>query len=337
MRLVLIALTILISCRAQAFPGARDYAVNGCRIYAPTQVIERVLPGERCLFLENGDYISATGTTLRYYSGTGEVRWELNGHFHHQMNFTNDRKRILVISSVLGSMQREQVKRYDRLIVIGLDGKVTSSLDLHIALEAAGAKSISVNNRFGDVVAAELEGSHVNSFYEIPDLRKSSAPDWLKNATYVVNGLNHGVMFIDKDLKKILRIWKSPFSFFHNVHDAQITPSGSLIYFNNNSAAGSATMLYSSVDEIDLRSGYRTLEIKAEPEVFFFSRHSGGVQVLTQDLIMFSHAIAGYFVYSRQKRKIIFAGHAPYINREQLVTAQQIKIEDLTEFVKKKF
>lgn len=335
MRLVLLLVLIPLSAFGQLFPGPKDYATNGCRIYAPAQLVVRVLPGERCLFFDNGDFISSGPGHIRYYSSLGEVKWEVKGHFHHQMNFSNDRQRILAISSVVGKVGRDELKRYDLLMILGIDGKIHATLALDRALEEAGINPILQVNQH-KMIPIESEGSHLNSFYEIPPLKRGvSAPDYVAPGSFVVNGLRQGVLFIDKELKRITKQWVSPFSMVHSVHDAQITERGQLIYFNN-FASLEKNKQFSTIDEVDLKTSRKVLEIKSGPEAFFYSRHSGSVQVLNDDLVVFSHVVAGYYVYSRSRKAVIFSSDAPYVIGDKLVTAQQIRIQDLSEFLRKR-
>jgi len=336
MRLIF-CLTFLVSFKSLgvAFPGPKDFAVNGCRIFDAYQVERKVLPGERCIFLNNGDFIASNTGTIRYFTARDEIKWTVKGVFHHQLNLTTDKNRILAIGSVLGSLEQEEPKRYDQLLVIGMDGKVLQTMDMHTALVGVNTRFPPMHNPFKSEINVPFEGSHVNSFYEIPPLKKGvKVPSYAQPGNYIINSLALGVLFIDKDLKKILATWVSPYATRHNTHDAQITTEGKLIYFNNLSANSANGNYHSTIDEVDLMTKQRTLEIKSNPGVYFYSRNCGGVQVLNDDLIMFSHVIVGYYVYSRATKSIIYSGNAPFAVGERLVTAQQIKIMDLTEFLK---
>lgn len=328
---------LFLSICFAGFPGPEDYAVNGCRIFEPGELERAVLPGERCIFLKNGDFISSSQSVIRYFTSKSEIKWEVKGIFHHQLNISLDGKRLLAIGSVKAAMKGEGSKRFDQLLVLDLLGNVLQSIDYNVLLTQGNIKSISKINPYKNEIDTPFEGSHVNSFYEIPPTVKGvKVPNYIRPGNYIVNSLSQGLFIIDHELKKVLKKWKSPFSLGHNVHDAQITKAGTLIYFNNFSSRSRIGANFSTIDEYDFLNKKLLLEIKANPPVFFFSRNCGGVQILDEDLIMFSHVITGYYVYSRKKKEIIYSGVAPYISGNRVSAAQQIKIMDLTDFLKNK-
>ena len=338
MQVVLILMgALLISAAAAAgagFPGAKDYVVNGCRVFSPDQMEIKALPGDRCVFLDKGSFVTTMSESIRYYTATNEMKWEIKGHFHHQLNLSHDRQRLLAIGSTKAAMNGENEKRYDQLLVIGLSGKVLNSLDVNKAFELMGIKSTNYPNPYQKLFPVEHEGSHINSFYEIGPLNNGARkPAYIREGHYILNGIAQGVIFLDKDLKAI-KHWVSPYSNRHNVHDAQITSGGRLIYFNNQHVTDNWKTQFSTIDEIDLATSKLSLQIKANPASLFFSRHSGGVQVLDRDLVLFSHAVSGYYVYSRRSKQIVYMSTAPYFTGSNYTFAQQVKVVDLTEFLK---
>ena len=335
--ILILGLLVTANSYAVNFPNSTNYIVNGCRILGPDEVERKILPGERCIFFDNGDFISSTMTTIRYYTSKNEVKWELKGLFHHQMNLSSDQRRILVLGSVHGSTRHDSANLHAQLNIVGIDGQIERSLDFSAALEQFRLQSHAIINSNRDPVPVNQQGIHLNSFYEIPAIKDGvKVPSYIQPGNFVINGLVQGVFIIDKDLKKIIGHWVSPFSVLHNIHDAQVTAAGKLIYFNNMSAHSRLGNTYSSVDEVDLMSNKRILEVKTNPAGLFYSPHCGGVQVINNDLVLFSHVVAGYHVYSREKKSIIFSSHAPYLRGAQLTAAQQIKQYDLTNFLKQR-
>ncbi len=323
---------------AEKDPLSQLSFVNGCRIYDSKVKLLKNFPGERCLFLENGDFVSSTATRVSYYSKNLEVKWTFeNIFFHHQMNFAHDKKHVLLIGSEVVEEKDEKV-RSDLFIVLGLDGKLVKQKTFLQLIEKKNSDlaRINVPDNFLKTSGSTSEVSHFNSFHEIPPLDPSGQKvKRLLAARYIVNSLELGIYFLDEELKLVSHL-KYADSFQHFVHDVQVLPNGRLLLFNNNNAASSTwRRRFSSVDEFDLERNKVTFQVTAQPREFFYSRICGGVQQVTSDLLMISHNLTGVFVYSRKQKKIIFSSDQLHLGQGgALVGIQEIKAFDLTSFLR---
>jgi hypothetical protein len=326
---------------AENDPLSQFSFVNGCRIYDSKIKLLKSFPGERCLFLENGDFISSTATRVSYYAKNLEVKWTFeNVFFHHQMNLSHDKKHILLLGSEV-LVEKEEKVRSDLFIVLGLDGKLFKQMPFLqlIDKKSSDLSRINVPDKFLKPSGSTAEVSHFNSFHEIPPLTPSGQKvKGIGAARYIVNSLELGIYFLDEELKLVSHL-KYADSFQHFVHDVQVLPSGRLLLFNNNnSAAKTWKRRFSSIDEFDLQKNKITFQVTAQPREFFYSRICGGVQQLTPDLLVISHNLSGVFVYSKKQKKIVFSSDELHQGPGGVPAgAQEIKLFDLTSFLKNQF
>jgi hypothetical protein len=201
---------------------------KNCQIFSLKGEALRIVPGDLCLFLDDGSFVSSTDRYLRFFSKSDEVVWEHRGHFHHQMNFSEDRKRILALSSAF-----EGTIRQDKFLILDFKGRVLHTLTTDSLLQQAGLPGLE-GFFFIPSWKSEKETSHFNSIYEIPPLVASNLPSYLKEGNVIVNSLDLGFFILSPDLQTVLYHARFPNSFAHRVHDVQVTQDGHFIYFNNN-------------------------------------------------------------------------------------------------------
>lgn len=121
--IALLTLAALSSRVAIAQAWKNHHLVVGCRIFSLSGQPLKNFPGQICIYLDNGNLISATENAIRLISKDNEIIWEYPGHFHHQVNLSNDKKRILAISSDINSKNNINI-REDKFLIMNLDGKV---------------------------------------------------------------------------------------------------------------------------------------------------------------------------------------------------------------------
>ena len=71
--------------------------VVGCRIFDINGAVLKVLPGDYCLFFDDGRLLSRNFHGITLYNKDSQKLWHINGYFHHQMNFNQDKTQILAI------------------------------------------------------------------------------------------------------------------------------------------------------------------------------------------------------------------------------------------------
>ena len=341
LNLVMIFLLLILDptngARASSSYEGKHHLVNGCKIHSLSGIQIKRIPGHYCQFLDNGDFLSMTVNTLKYIRSNGAVKWSLDGkHFHHQLNLSEDRQRVLTMASVEKEIKGIRY-RVDQFFVYDInDGKVLFQADADQIIESSGVNPTTYKGGFpANIFSASDEYSHFNSFYEIPAFTPTRATHpAIRKGNYIINSIGLGVMVLDSNLKKVLFHKQFRQSYNHNVHDVQVTGRGTLIAFVNVAAANDM-LHYSSVIELDPLTTSTIFEFKADPPSMFLSLHCGSVQDLGKGLILFSHHYAGVYIYNTNTRKMVFSNQKLFIDVDRVIPAQQIKIENLDLFLKK--
>lgn len=339
----LLKMTLAVLVSTSAFAGEHPALmkvrklslVNGCRIYNFSANWVKTIPGQYCLFNDDGSVISADDKVIRRFNKLREVVWEIPGHFHHQINFTNDGKNILALSSELLKENNRDV-RYDKFMIISMDGKVLHEQSARELLYQTKQKSLDfkMNAPMKEIFKVENEATHFNSIYEIPEIAAKNVPSYIRKNNIIINGIEHGTFILSPDLKTILK-----HELFdqvqHNIHDVQVRRNGHYLFFNNRADEEFSVMLkYSAIQELDPQTKKKIFEFTGNPKYLFYSPYCGAVQEIDNDLIGISHVINGFYFYSRSAKTIV-ASVPGFIGNELVYhPSQQIKAYDLDQFIK---
>jgi hypothetical protein len=312
--------------------------INGCRLFSLQGTPLRTFPGQICIFLEDGSFISAHENMIRRISKDNEILWEMAGHFHHQVNLTPDKQRILALSSDVFKHKNEN-KRQDKFLILSLDGKI-----LHEQLAASLFKDASIPlkelpmfSTMAKQLNAPNEISHFNSFYEIPALYKKSPASYIKEGNVIVNSIEWGFFILSPDLNKVLHHASFKNSQDHHVHDLQVNQNGNLIYFNNtvngNPESKIAYYRHSEINEVHPVT-YKMINVfSGSPKQLFHSPICANIQELTSELWLFTHFLTGTYIYSKLSKKIIANITETHYDGEKYIPSQQVTAEDLTKFL----
>lgn len=283
-----------------SFP--KDFYLNeGCSLYKTNGDLVKKFPGYMCLFHPNGNLISASITSLTMFSPKLEKLWEIPGFFHHHMNFSEDKKKILALASS-NEKQKDGIHRQDVFMVIDLDGKIVAKANaselLKKHIKFTGAK---LGGMWKQLTAADIEDTHFNSIYEIPE--NTSPLKYLKAGNIVVNSVVSGHCFLSPDLKKSEFCKVLPISPDPTIHDLQVTPKGELLLFNNQ-VRDVGEDPYSAIVKRDPVAAKTIYEFTAEPKEMFFSPVKGSVQQLMPDILLVSHMYDGVFFIRESTKKV---------------------------------
>lgn len=308
--------------------------VNGCRVFRMDGTIHKTYPGVMCLFLDDGRLISATNDHMRMYGRSNEVLWEITGHFHHQMNFSVDKKTVLTISSELTQVGKEK-GRIDTLVMISLEGKILRQRSIHGLLKEKKLPELHlpINFYLPKNLQSKIEFSHFNSIYEIPPLKTTKAPAFIKPGNIIVNGMEHGIFILSPDLGQLIH--HLPLKLPHHwVHDVQVRTNGNILLYNNFPPEATVDLKYSAIQEIDPRTEKTIFEFTAEPKTMFYSWMMGNVQELSDDVLLFTHVVNGTYIYSRSKKKMLMTVLGTHSSFSYVNPSQDTKALDLRSFFK---
>lgn len=332
MALLLLVLSAL--CRSL---WAEEYNVIHCDIFDKKGQLVRHYPGDHCVFLKDGSFVSGSINSLTFYRPDLTVKWTKPIPTHHQLKLDNSQKRLLVMSS-----SEHRYLRFDKLLVLSLEGETLLQFDSFPYIDElfgatrssphfwAISEALKAYSSF-DVVG---EISHFNSFYEIPENSAAAKNPIFRAGNFLVNSVLPSVTFvIDASLKKVLWIHGHP-----NVlkHDTQMQANGKIIFYEN--SAHILNRPYSSIQEYDpITREYKLLFRAAKPDSFA-SEKVGGVQVLPNGHFLTSdYSQGGRALEITREGKIVWS--IPYIAIDPVTRKpslfQDVKRLDLSHFLAK--
>jgi hypothetical protein len=333
-KIILILFVCLFGHNLFAQEWLKHQIVVGCRVFDLKGAVLKVLPGDYCLFFDDGRLLSRGFYGITMFNKDSQKLWHIDGYFHHQMNFNQDKSQILAIGSALVERNKKKIK-IDKLMVISFEGKIlheVTSEDLN-----QQAKLVENIRDAGSIVLSQmntgLELTHFNSFYELPKFKKLKLPQYLYDSSFVVNGRGDGVYFLSADLKKLNKHFFLKQAFEHETHDVQLFEDGIMLFYNNLMPGFVRDVKGSAIQEMDLASEKIVFQFTGKPMTLFYSEVSGGVQRLDADHLLFSHLVAGSFIYSRSKKEIVWFSFNTHKHGPSFVAVQQVKSMDLRSFL----
>ncbi|MES2527813.1 MAG: arylsulfotransferase family protein [Bdellovibrionota bacterium] len=310
--------------------------VDGCKVTANSFRDTKVFPGNRCIFLPDGSFLSASNDTVRLFSPTNSVVWAHKDLWlHHQMNLSADGTRILLLGSEIIALDGKKV-RGDIFIILDLKtGKVlhqSSSRSLliqkNLAVQAMRSNQSKIN------LNLEMEITHFNSMYEIPAITGKNVPAYIKAGNIIVNSKKDtGFLILSPDLQTVLHHGTFPMAVRSYTHDVQVTPEGNYLIFNNLSMNSTEEHPYSEINEVNPGNMKVMFTIKAEPGPFFFSLFCGGIQKLNERYYFISHNYAGVFFYDKKLKKITMSGDFLTRTEGGVTPTQQVKLLNVSSFL----
>jgi hypothetical protein len=335
---VLIVLAFSFSIHAQEWK--KFHLVNGCRVYTMSGFMQRAFPGSICIFLDNGNLVSASDNAIRMINPKNEIVWEQKGHFHHQVNLSSDKSKILALSSEINNGLRE-----DTFYILDFNGKIVSFQKASELYKFAGLKPLNwgMQPLTLNGVSTSQEFSHFNSIYDVPRLTGKNLPAWLKEGNIVVNSTHSGIFVLSPDMTLLLHHILLPGSTYHRVHDVQVKSNGNFLLFNNLVAIGPPTPYFltgprptnhhSAIQEIHPTSLKVVQEFSANPKTLFYSWICGSVQELDSDTWLITHFLSGTYIYSKSKKDFVASIPGTHADNQRFSPVQQVKAQDLSKFM----
>lgn len=248
------------------------YFVAGCKILDDNFKVIRILSNDWiCLPLKNGSWIASNERSrLTMYDPMGTLQWNIDGHFHHRIEYVND-KSIIAMKLVEKESHGKQVL-YDEILKIDImSGKTIAQFSLYEELNL-NRKTLKPLDRTihklpappGNFTTA-WEKLHLNSI------------SFYKNE-YIINDIALASFILDENLKfkRFMRFPKKILKKFSQVyHDLQqIGPDHYLVFENfhhNNSSQEKSFKIY------EFKNDRVIFEFPTQTKDFVKSDYSGGV------------------------------------------------------------
>ena len=344
-----ITLTLFIICPRQ---GWTRHLMIQCHIINFTDgKMIRSFGHNRCLFLNDGRYLSGNAFKLSMYNSEGGLIWTRNINTHHQLNFESSQNQALVMTSKFHKYSIKNTHplvRFDRISVIDFNGLELKYFDFfehraHLS-KALGVKKINpvaIGNPHQLKAmpnGVQFEHTHANSVYQIDDNSLNKSHPAFQKGNYIVNMILPSLTFIiDQRMERILWSIIPPIDDGNSSqwHDVQVQPNGWLLVYNNNAGAISDKK-FSQIEEIHPLTKERKIIYRATPPHTFYSPNQGGVQILSNGQTLFNQT-KEYGMYSllSKDRKIIWQRNGPNIDHvtQKPSDFQQVKYVDLSDFL----
>lgn len=310
--------------------------IAGCRVHSPEGFAIREFAGNHCLFFSDGRYLSADATRLAMFKSDKTLQWQIPGHYHHQLNWSADKKHVLALTSNFEKTDGHTL-RIDALKKIDLDGKVVAEITSRKIF--ADLKITRITSPFdwdpSSKQRAEHEISHFNSFYEIPAGVRHPKMNSVVGGNFIANSLHSGTVIISSDFETALARIQFPSSVNETTHDVQITKNGQVLFLNNEAVYDEKTSgPRTTIEMIDPLSKKNSYRFQASPPEMFYTALAGGVQQVGNDYLLISHITNAYFFLERKTGKIVRSGVLRDAKKGHSVrNVQDIRAEDLTEFL----
>ena len=269
----------------------------GCNVYSKNGTLIKKYAGQFCLFFNDGSFISTFDDHVTMFGKDLSVLWTQNMRAHHQLNYSIDKKNMLVIGSeniAIKNKDKVEKVRSDVLFILNRSGKIVKKFSLYenrrqfnkIPWQNAVHRRFKIfmnadKIRFHD---SDWELTHTNSFYEVSQSFRIQNPK-LKNAYYVVNDISLMlVFFLDKDLKNI--VWQGHLSNekWTMFHDVQALESGNLLIYDN----GTRDFPKTKITEFNLKKNKVIFSHSVSSKRSNYSPYWGGVQKLTEGGYLFT-------------------------------------------------
>jgi hypothetical protein len=295
LRVILYFLLFLTLSRS-SFPGSKKnfYLQVDCKIYNKDNIVITALPGFTCAFSPLGEWLSLVGSDLFLYNKDNTLKLKFPYKVHHELKFSSDGKKIFFLSSEIKIFKGRKT-RFDIINVSDNNGRILAQWksfdhinELYQKLELSFVDSLIPAKMYNEFFAPDeqLEFSHLNAIYEIPDNELDGKLSYYKKGNLVVtfNGLGSVIVF-DSQLKHIEHIFKKMLNTqLYGFHDAQLLANGRLIMFKNLNI--NKENAYTSIEEYDIQKEKLIWNFEFREPEFKFNGISGAVQVLENNNIL---------------------------------------------------
>ncbi|HEY8279093.1 MAG TPA: hypothetical protein VIH99_05690 [Bdellovibrionota bacterium] len=282
-RSLLLACLLLCSPAFAASPKPLWVNAVGCSLFdSKGQLLKKYL-GWVCAFFPNGKMLLGDGFTLTFYDKDMNVVWSKDVHTHHMITYSEADKTALVIASNI----LEDKLRIDRLEVYDSEGKLLKGFNF------TPAHSLGAYPQTFDIFSFPKVKQFltlVESFYRIG--KSSSKLPFLAEGNYVVREASGRIYFFDRGLTKILHTINTREWGLDDLRDLQVTSRGSLLVYNSGNKVNGVP--FTTLDELDPKSGKVLWSYRADPPTAFYGNYEGNVQILPNHHLLFSVVMDEY-------------------------------------------
>lgn len=258
------------------------HLIGFCRIHDAKGNALMVFPGRRCLFADDGTFISLGANSLRSFDREGDVTWEFPVSSEYSyFTFSSNSKNLMVVTALPGKVTKQKLLLY----VLSEEGKI-----LHY-------------NELPEMINSPEELNF--QLRQIPLTTPDTGPAWLRGGNYILSGSHKGLIVLSSDLQKILHVIKIPSAHPEHISGFVFTPDGGhIIILNRLHIRSTKDVPVSTIEEYDLRTGTRVFQFPEVPHALFYIPAGGSIQLSESGDILANHPMAGLYLISRKDLRI---------------------------------
>lgn len=260
--------------------------VIGCMIYDLDGNLQSSYPGEECVFMEDGSFLSYDSKiqVLTKYDRTLKSLWKLNLHVHHGIKLLSNGD-IIINSSIIKDHNNFKKVRFSNVVIISQEGKIKKSFSFFDHLNevlknskrpVSDIKPYPAN--WDQNIDFDYEYTHLAGTYEVKAPLMADGKVFAPEGSFLLtfNSIGRGVYVLSPDIDKVIN-----YKFLSNriFHDIQPFSGTEVIFFVNTHKDQEAHVVIQ-----DLSSGKPPENIYSDMFAYF----AGAVQPINQDLFLVS-------------------------------------------------
>lgn len=235
---MMILLLIFLPTKVPAENLAKNLVAE-CIIFDHDFKVIKNFGGNSCVFLDDGSYVVSPdelAPNIKKYSAEGDLQWNLGIHSHHQIQLTNDKKSLLVLSSE-GINEHWCRARYEVFYILDLKtGRVLfrkSVKDYLLDFEKVfGLVNFKTSYFESSLLNTNCIFTHYNTFRPVPVNSIEKAHPEFSHENFILNNNRSNILTIfDKKLTRPVWSEVPPINWTHGNHDVQFLPDGKFIFY----------------------------------------------------------------------------------------------------------
>jgi len=235
--LILVLLNIVKIYHAAAHSKSLSYHYQaGCSIYDKDLKLLKRYPGNFCVFLDDGSYYVSdlNAYKIKKIDSHGSVIWERTYPVHHSLSYFEE-ENLLVAITLETSRIRGPLAEFSSIVAFDVDGNVRhyfGGAQQQLKLDKKLPRyRLRLRTNF-QVREPLWEDTHANAVYRIPkNILSQWHPAFTEGNFLVTLGRQYGIAIFDPTFTYIL--WRMDISSYRYIHDAQVTPDGKILYYQN--------------------------------------------------------------------------------------------------------
>lgn len=208
-----------------------------CSVYTNAGDFLHQFPGEFCIFLENGDFVSYVSGVLTYFNNQLIPQWKKKMFLHHDLVISSERQEIAALTRPHKQEAKGQAVD-DQVIIFNFKGDVVfkwSALAHREELERLYGKKLTYaeSEDKSQSHATKLNITKLNSVQILPSNRLSSSLEAFSAGNIFVNDRLNSHFLILNRRGQIVWSRKMSSGIYRSGHSPRVQSNGNITFFEN--------------------------------------------------------------------------------------------------------